>query len=110
MSKKLSFKYKFRLIFVILFLVLMNLGIKTINMPVYLNYNNTEIVDETTNSYIEVYVASGDTIWNIVERNYDKIDKPNYIELRDVISIVIDLNDGSNIKNGDVIKIPAVIN
>lgn len=110
MSKKLSFKYKFRLIFVILFLVLMNLGIKTINMPVYLNYNNTEIVDETTNSYIEVYVASGDTIWNIVERNYDKIDKPDYIELRDVISIVIDLNDGSNIKIGDVIKIPAVIN
>lgn len=88
----------------------MNLGIKTVNLPLEYPNDQINIIKNDENEYISVYVKSGDTIWNIVENNYDKIEKPQYLDIRDVVYIVIDINGTSNLNIGDVVKIPTVIN
>lgn len=110
MKKGIYIKNKKRLITIILFLVLMNLGIKTISLPPEDLYETINVVENDELEYINVYVKSGDTIWNIVEKNYDKIEKPQYLDIRDVVYMVIEINGTSNLSIGDVVKIPAEIN
>lgn len=112
--KNLKFKYKLRIIGLILFLLTMNLGLNLVSESDLNKYYNIESqsllnTSASTNSeeeFIIVYVKTGDSIWKIVEENYDHICKPIYISFRDLVDIVVDLNGGSEIKSGQVIKIP----
>ncbi len=112
--KNLKFKYKLRIVGLILFLLTMNLGLNLVSerdINKYYNLESQALLNTNANSILEeefiiVYVKTGDSIWKIVEENYDRISKPNYINFRDVVDIVVDLNGGSEIKSGQVIKIP----
>lgn len=114
--RNLKIKYKLRLVCLILFLLTMNLGLNLVSENDIIQYNNlasqslvyatNKVLDE---EFIIVYVKTGDSIWKIVEENYDKISKPIYINFRDLVDIVVDLNGGSDIKSGQIIKIPKSI-
>lgn len=114
--KNLKFKYKLRIAGLILFLLTMNLGLNLVSENDIIQFNNfaSQSLVYATNKvqdekYIIVYVKSGDSIWKIVEENYDQISKPIYINFRDVVDIVVDLNGGSDIKSGQIIKLPKSI-
>ncbi|WP_154865145.1 hypothetical protein [Neofamilia massiliensis] len=114
--KNLKFKYKLRIAGLILFLLTMNLGLNLVSENDIIQFNNfaSQALVYATNKvqdeeYIIVYVKSGDSIWKLVEENYNQISKPIYINFRDVVDIVVDLNGGSDIKSGQIIKLPKSI-
>ncbi|NLW42744.1 MAG: hypothetical protein GXY89_06375 [Tissierellia bacterium] len=111
MKKKLNIKYKIRILSVIFIFVLLNLGINIIKIPANIDENHMYLSNEETdsNDYFIVTANNGDTIWNIVKNNYNKIEKPRNMEFRDVISITIDLNGGSNLQIGQGVKLPKSI-
>lgn len=113
--KNLQLKYKLRLIALIFFLLTMNLGLNIVsendlsksykpenNLASETAFNNKSQKEE----FLNIYVKSGDSIWKIVEDNYQYISKPFYVNFRDVVDIVIELNGGSEITPGQLIKIP----
>lgn len=98
---KKNFKYKIRLISVIILLLIFNVGItidKEIEHNVELDFNSTE--------YFYVIAKDGDTIWNIVKSNYNNIEKPRNMDFRDLVLITMDLNDGHDISIGQSVKLP----
>lgn len=113
--KNLQLKYKLRIIAFIIFLLTMNLGLNIVSendlSKYYKPKNSLELEAAFNNKsqkeeFLNIYVKSGDTIWKIVEDNYQYISKPFYINFRDVVDIVIELNGGSEIAPGQLIKIP----
>lgn len=113
--KNLQLKYKLRLIALIIFLLTMNLGLNIVSESDFSKSYNVEndLASDTAfnkknkkEEFLNIYVKSGNSIWKIVEDNYQYISKPFYINFRDVVDIVIELNGGSEITPGQLIKIP----
>lgn len=113
--KNLKFKYKVRIIGLIMILITLNLGINIVSGEkigleninnVGVEYSNIKINSSSDQDYIFVYVKSGDTIWSIVQENYEHISKPKYMNFSSVVNFVINLNGGCDLKIGQTIKIP----
>lgn len=111
MKNKLNLKHKIRILSVIMIFVLLNLGINIIRVPGQEIDDYIYFSDETLDSaeYFLVTAKNGDTIWNIVKDNYNRIEKPNNIDFRDVVSITMDLNGGSDLNIGQGVKLPKSI-
>lgn len=89
--------YKLRFLIVVLLLVLFNLGlvIKAYEMP----------IDDNTD-YVYVTVKQGDTLWKILNENYDKITVNKSKDFRYAIDVISDINGGSDIYPGQTVAIP----
>lgn len=116
--KNLKLKYKLRIIGLVLFLLVMNLGINVVS-GAELGLDKPTIKNETVEfgslknspdeEYLIVYVKAGDSIWSLVQENYDYISKPKYMNFSDLVDYIVELNGGSDISLGQVIKIPKTI-
>ncbi len=102
-NKRIYIKNKFRLMMIILSLSLLNMGTTIIAVK------NEVIIENSYTDYIYITAKSGDTLWKITSNTVDKIDIVGNLDFRDVVGIVADLNGGSQINAGQIIRIPKVI-
>lgn len=99
----MKFKFKIRIISVLLLLIFFNLGINIVEKEhVVINSN----IDT---QYYSVTVKPGDTIWDLVKENYESIEKPWNMDYRDLVHYVIELNQGTELKVGQTLLIPKII-
>ena len=102
-NKRIYIKNKFRLMTIILLLSLLNMGTTIVAVK------NEVFIKNSYTDYIYITAKSGDTLWKITSNTVDKIDIVGNLDFRDVVGIVADLNGGSQINAGQIIRIPKVI-
>lgn len=100
----MKLKYKIRIITVLLLMVMLNVGLNVVTLE-----ENINITENKQEEFLIVTVRPGDTIWKIVSDNYSYIDTSEINDFRYIVDYIVDLNDGNDIKIGQIIKIPLYI-
>lgn len=102
-KSKIYIKNKMRVLMLILLVSLMNMGTNIISIEPELT------IEKSYNDYIYVTAKAGDTLWSITSDSLNHMEIKGKADFRDLIGMVSKLNGGEQIKAGQVIRVPKVI-
>lgn len=96
---------KFRLIVFLLVLLIIQLGVTLDTDPFIITHDHTNN-HNYRGDYFYIEASFGDSIWSLTSEYIDYIDRPRTYDMRDTVNMIIDLNDGYDLKEGDMVTFP----